>query len=216
MATNLNAKKYKYGFVTDIETEDFPKGLNENIVRLISGKRNEPEWLLEWRLAAYRSWTKMTEPKWAELEIAPIDYQDLYFYARPKSQIRPKYQSMDEVDPELLSTFERLGIPLSERKRLAGVAVDAVFDSVSLGTTHQEELEEWGIIFCSISEAIEKHPELVRKYLGAVVPQKDNYFAALNSAVFTDGSFCYIPKGRALSPRSLDLLSHQCRRDGAI
>ena len=195
MATNLKAKKYKYGFVTDIETEEFPKGLDENIVGLISGKRNEPDWLLQWRLKAYRSWEQMSEPKWAKLKIASIDYQDLYFYARPKSQKKPKYQSMDEVDPELLATFDRLGIPLLERKRLAGVAVDAVFDSVSLGTTHQEELEEYGIIFCSISEAIEKHPELVRKHLGTVVPQRDNYFAALNSAVFTDGSFCYIPKG---------------------
>ena len=188
-------EKYKYGFVTEIETEEFPKGLNEKIVRLISEKRQEPQWLLEWRLGAYREWEKMSEPQWAKLNIDPIDYQDLYFYARPKKSNKAKYESLDEVDPELLATFERLGIPLLERKRLAGVAVDAVFDSVSLGTTHQKELADEGIIFCSISEAIANHPHLVKKYLGQVVPRRDNYFATLNSAVFTDGSFCYIPKG---------------------
>ena len=188
-------EQYKYGFVTDIETEEFPKGLDENIVTMISQKRDEPQWLLDWRLKAFRAWQEMDEPQWAKLNIEPIDYQDISYYARPKGQKKAKYESLDEVDPELLATFDRLGIPLLERKRLAGVAVDAVFDSVSLGTTHQEELDEWGIIFCSMSEAIAKHPELVKKYLGTVVPQRDNYFAALNSAVFTDGSFCYIPKG---------------------
>ena len=185
---------YKYGFVTDIATEEFPRGLDEKIVQLIAQKRQEPQWLLDWRLNAYRKWQKMPEPKWAKLKIEPIDYQDLYYYARPKTS-KPKYQSLDEVDPQLLATFDRLGIPLQERKRLAGVAVDAVFDSVSVGTTHQEELAEQGIIFCSMGEAIEQHGELVRKYLGRVVPPQDNYFAALNAAVFTDGSFCYIPQG---------------------
>ena len=188
-------KTYKYGFVTPIETEEFPKGLNENIVRLISEKRKEPQWLLDWRLKAYCQWKEMKEPQWAKLQIDPIDYQDLYYYARPKSKKKAKYESLDQVDPELIATFDRLGIPLLERKRLAGVAVDAVFDSVSLGTTHQEELGKLGIIFCSFSEAIEKHSELVKKYIGTVVPREDNYFATLNSAVFTDGSFCYIPKG---------------------
>ncbi|MCY4643864.1 MAG: Fe-S cluster assembly protein SufB [Bacteriovoracales bacterium] len=187
-------EKYKYGFVTDIEMEEFPKGLDERIVGLISEKRKEPTWLLDWRLKAYETWKKMDEPRWAALDIGSIDYGEISFYARPKSK-KPKYKSMDEVDPELLATFDRLGIPLLERKRLAGVAVDAVFDSISLGTTHQEELDKFGIIFCSMAEAIEMPPELVRKYLGTVVPRRDNYFAALNSAVFTDGSFCYIPKG---------------------
>ena len=186
-------KEYKYGFTSSVETEEFPKGINEDIVQLISQKREEPSWLLQWRLKAFRVWQKMKEPKWAHLTIDDIPYQDLYYYARPKKQTQ--YESMDQVDPELLKTFDRLGIPLLERQRLAGVAVDAIFDSVSLGTTHQEELEAIGIIFCSIKEATQKHPELLKKYLGTVVPQKDNYFAALNSAVFTDGSFCYIPKG---------------------
>lgn len=186
-------KEYKYGFISPVETEEFPRGINEEIVRLISQKREEPTWLLSRRLEAFKLWQKMSEPQWAHLKIDPINYQELYYYARPKK--KPKYESMDQVDPELLKTFDRLGIPLLERQRLAGVAVDAVFDSVSLGTTHQKELEEIGIIFCSIKEATEKHPELLKKYLGTVVPPKDNYFAALNSAVFTDGSFCYIPKG---------------------
>ena len=196
MSFKTKAKeKYKYGFVSNVETEEFPKGLDENIVTLISQKQKEPAWLLQWRLEAFKAWKKMTEPKWAKLDIDSINYQDIYFYARPKSQKKAKYESMDQVDPEILATFERLGIPLLERKRLAGVAVDAVFDSVSLGTTHQEELEKWGIIFCSISEAIKKYPDLIKKYLGTVVSKQDNYFASLNSAVFTDGSFCYIPKG---------------------
>ncbi len=187
-------EEYKYGFTTDIGTQEFPKGLSEDVVRLISAKREEPEWLLEYRLKAYRKWLTMKEPNWAVLKIEPINYNDIYYYSAPNTK-KPKYDSLDEVDPELLETFDRLGIPLLERKRLAGVAVDAVFDSVSVGTTHQKELNEVGIIFCSISEAIKKHPELVKKYLGSVVPISDNYYSALNSAVFTDGSFCYIPKG---------------------
>jgi Fe-S cluster assembly protein SufB len=185
---------YKYGFVTDVETEAFPKGLSEDIIRLLAQKKQEPEWLLDYRLKSYRQWLTMPLPDWAHLQIAPIDFQDLYYYAKPKSK-KASPQSLEEVDDEILKTFERLGIPLNERKRLAGVAVDAVFDSVSVGTTHQKELEEAGIIFCSISEAIQKHPDLVKKYLGTVVPASDNFYAALNSAVFTDGSFCYIPEG---------------------
>ncbi len=188
----LNSE-YKYGFYTDIETEDFPKGINEDIVRLISGKNNEPEWLLEYRLKAFRYWLTLKEPKWAHLHYPKIDFQDIYYHAAPKA--KQKLESIDDVDPELIATFEKLGIPLTEQKRISGVAVDAVFDSVSVGTTHQKELEELGVIFCSISEAIEKHPELVKKYLGSVVPHTDNFYAALNSAVFSDGSFVYIPKG---------------------
>jgi len=188
----LNSE-YKYGFYTDIETEDFPKGINEDIVRLISGKNNEPEWLLEYRLKAFRYWLTLEEPKWAHLHYPKIDFQDIYYHAAPKA--KQKLESIDDVDPELIATFEKLGIPLTEQKRISGVAVDAVFDSVSVGTTHQKELEELGVIFCSISEAIEKHPELVKKYLGSVVPHTDNFYAALNSAVFSDGSFVYIPKG---------------------
>ncbi len=187
-------KTYKYGFVTDIETESAPKGLNEDIVRFISAKKNEPEWLLEWRLKAYRHWLTMPEPRWARVSHPPIDYQDAYYYAAPKSDgERPK--SLDEVDPKLLETYEKLGIPLREQERLAGVAVDAVFDSVSVATTYKKKLEEQGIIFCAISEAVQSHPELVRRYLGSVVPYADNKHACLNSAVFTDGSFVYIPKG---------------------
>ncbi|MNK12647.1 FeS cluster assembly protein SufB [compost metagenome] len=184
---------YKYGFVTDIDTDTIAKGLNEDVIRLISHKKNEPEWMLEWRLKAYAYWLKMVEPDWANVKYPIIDYQDIIYYAAPK----PKKQlnSLDEVDPELLSTFEKLGISLSEQKRLTGVAVDVVMDSVSIATSFKEQLAEIGVIFCSISEAIQLHPELVRKHLGSVVPMTDNYFAALNSAVFTDGSFCYIPKG---------------------
>ena len=184
---------YKYGFVTDIETEKAPKGLNEDVIRFISAKKDEPEWMLEWRLKAYRYWQKMPTPNWAKLNIAPIDYQDIYFYAAPKSAEGPK--SLDEVDPELLRTYEKLGIPLNEQKMLAGVAVDAVFDSVSVATTFREELSKVGVIFCPISEAIREYPDLVRRYMGSVVPVSDNYFSALNCAVFTDGSFVYIPKG---------------------
>ena len=186
-------KEYKYGFVTDIETEAFPKGLNEDIVRMISARKGEPEWLLEWRLKAYRHWLTMKEPGWAKLHHEPIDYQDHYYYAAPKTGSEPK--SLDEIDPELLKTYEKLGIPLKEQEFLAGVAVDAVFDSVSVATTFRVKLGELGIIFSSFSEAVREHPELVRKYLGSVVPYTDNFFATLNCALFSDGSFCYIPKG---------------------
>jgi Fe-S cluster assembly protein SufB len=190
----LTDQKYKYGFVSDIESEFAPKGLSEDIVRFISAKKNEPEWMLEWRLAAYRRWLTMAEPKWARVDYPPIDFQDFYYYAAPKGD-SGKPKSLDEVDPELLRTYEKLGIPLSEQMMLAGVAVDAVFDSVSVATTFKAKLEEVGVIFCPISEALAKHPELVRKYLGTVVPVADNFYSALNSAVFSDGSFVYIPKG---------------------
>ncbi len=186
-------QEYKYGFVTNIETETIQKGLNEEVIRLISAKKEEPEFMLEFRLKAYREWLKMEMPEWAYLNIPPIDFQEVIYYAAPKST--PKYQSMDEVDPELLDTFNKLGIPLEEQKMLAGVAVDAVIDSVSVKTTFKETLAEKGIIFCSFSEAVKEHPDLIQKYLGMAVPITDNYFAALNSAVFSDGSFCYIPKG---------------------
>jgi Fe-S cluster assembly protein SufB len=189
----VTQRDYKYGFVTDIETETIPKGLNEDVVRIISAKKGEPEFMLEWRLKAFRQWQTMEMPKWAHLTISEINYQDIIYYAAPKQQA--KYQSIDEVDPELLATFDKLGIPLEERKHLAGVAVDAVMDSISVKTTFRETLAELGIIFCSMSEAIREHSDLVRKYLGSVVPYTDNYFATLNSAVFSDGSFCYIPKG---------------------
>lgn len=190
---NSPTDPYKYGFVTDIETDVVPKGLSEDTVRLISKKKNEPEWMLEYRLKAYRHWLTMDEPRWADLKYAPTNYQDIVYYSAPKQKEKP--QSLDELDPELLKTFERLGIPLTEQKRISGVAVDAVFDSVSVGTTHQEELKRHGVVFCSISEALHMHGDLVRKYLGTVVPTSDNFFAALNAAVFTDGSFVYIPKG---------------------
>ncbi|MBN8426955.1 MAG: Fe-S cluster assembly protein SufB [Xanthomonadales bacterium] len=196
MATERNeieaalSRQYAAGFVTDIDAEIAPKGLNEDVVRMISAKKNEPEWLTEWRLKAYRHWLTMTPPDWAKLQIAPIDYQDISYFAAPKK----KYASLDEVDPKLLETYEKLGVPLHERARLAGVAVDAVFDSVSVGTTFKKELAEAGVIFCSFSEAVHEHPELVKQYLGSVVPVADNYFAALNSAVFSDGSFVFIPK----------------------
>ena len=186
-------KTYKAGFVTDIESDKAPKGLNEDIIRFISAKKGDPEWLLEWRLKAYKHWQTMPDPVWAKLDIPEIDYQDAYYYAAPKMSEQPK--SLDEVDPRLLETYEKLGIPLREREILAGVAVDAVFDSVSVGTTYKDKLAEQGIIFCSISEAVKEHPELVRKYLGSVVPFHDNKHACLNSAVFTDGSFVYIPPG---------------------
>ena len=187
-------QKYKYGFITDIEMERAPRGLSEDIVRFISAKKGEPEWMLEWRLKAYRHWLTMEEPDWAKVGYPPIDYQDAYYYAAPKSK-DDKPKSLDEVDPELLATYEKLGIPLQEQKWLAGVAVDAVFDSVSVATTYKKKLEEKGIIFCSISEALRDHADLVRQYIGSVVPYSDNFFATLNSAVFTDGSFVYIPKG---------------------
>lgn len=184
---------YKYGFVTHIESDEAPMGLDEETVRFISAKKNEPEWMLEWRLKAYRHWLKMEEPKWANIHYPPINYQDIIYYSAPKQKVNPK--SLDEIDPELRRTFEKLGISLDEQKRLSGVAVDAVIDSVSIGTTFKTQLAELGIIFCSMSEAIQEHPDLVRKYLGSVVPITDNYFAALNAAVFSDGSFCFIPKG---------------------
>jgi Fe-S cluster assembly protein SufB len=190
----LVSQEYKWGFVTDVEADVVPKGLNEDIIRMISAKKHEPEFMLEWRLKAYRHWLTMEEPRWANVSYPPIDYQDIYYYAAPKTlKSRPK--SLDEVDPEILRTYEKLGIPLREQEILAGVAVDAVFDSVSVATTMKEKLAELGIIFCSFSEAVQEHPELVEKYLGTVVPYTDNFFAALNSAVFSDGSFCYVPKG---------------------
>ncbi|MBC7754492.1 MAG: Fe-S cluster assembly protein SufB [Moraxellaceae bacterium] len=191
--------EYKYGFETFIESDTIPKGLSEDILRVISKKKNEPEWVLEYRLKAYRHWLTMTEPsqaanKWAEVKYPPIDFQNLTYYSAPKTKKDP-VTSMDEIDPELIKTFERLGIPLSEQKRISGVAVDVVFDSVSIATTHNEELDKVGVIFCSISEAIHKHPEIVKKYFGSVIPYTDNYYAALNAAVFSDGSFVYIPRG---------------------
>ncbi|MDZ4673551.1 MAG: Fe-S cluster assembly protein SufB [Gemmatimonadota bacterium] len=186
-------REYKWGFITDIEADTAPKGLNEEIIRFISLKKEEPAWLLEWRLKAYRRWLEMTEPHWPNVKYPPIDYQDVIYYSAPKTA-KP-LGSLDEVDPKLLETYQKLGIPLTEQKLLAGVAVDAIFDSVSVGTSYKAALAERGIIFCSFSEAVREHPELVQKYLGSVVPASDNFFAALNSAVFTDGSFVYIPKG---------------------
>src|SRR5437867_4401466 len=186
-------QEYKYGFVSDLDEDTAPKGLNEDIVRLISRKKNEPEWFLEWRLRAYRHWLTMKEPKWSNVTYPPINYQDIIYYAAPKP--KKPVNSLDDVDPEIRNLYAKLGIPLQEQERLAGVAVDAVLDSVSVATTFKDRLKELGVIFCSFSEAVQEHPELVRKYLGTVVPQKDNFFAALNSAVFSDGSFCYVPKG---------------------
>ena len=190
----LANREYKYGFVTEIEADSAPPGLSEDIIRLISAKKNEPEWMLGWRLKALRHWLTMTEPTWANVHYPPIDYQAISYYSAPKSK-KDGPKSLEEVDPELLRTYEKLGIPLMERELLAGVAVDAVFDSVSVATTFKEKLGELGIIFCSFSEAVQEHPELVKKYLGSVVPYTDNFFATLNSAVFSDGSFCYVPKG---------------------
>ena len=190
----LSSRDYKYGFYTSIDMETIPKGLNEGIIHLISDKKQEPDWMREWRLKAYRHWTKIKEPHWPNFHYGPIDYQALSYYSAPKKYNETK-KSLDEIDPELLKTFDKLGIPLTEQKRLSGVAVDAVFDSVSVGTTHQSELAKVGVIFCSMSEAIKHHPDLVKKYFGSVVPYTDNYFATLNSAVFSDGSFCFIPKG---------------------
>ncbi len=189
----LETKEYAYGFYTDIESETFPKGLNEEIVRAISEKKEEPKWMTDWRLEAFKQWQKMIEPEWANVHYAKPDFQDISYYSAPNK--KPKYDSLDEIDPELLDTFKRLGISLDEQKKLAGVAVDVVMDSVSVATTFKKTLAEKGIIFCSISEAIKEHPELVKKYIGSVVPPRDNFYAALNSAVFSDGSFCYIPRG---------------------
>ena len=191
---NFKQDKYKYGFVTDIESEKIPKGLNEDVVKLISKKKEEPEWMLEWRLKAFERLQHMSPPKWVKAKFDDIDFQDLYYYASPKN-FKEKPKSLDEVDPKLLETYEKLGIPLKEQKVLAGVAVDAVFDSVSVATTFKDKLDEIGVIFCPISEAIKKHPELIKKYLGSVIPVTDHYYATLNSAVFSDGSFVYIPKG---------------------
>jgi Fe-S cluster assembly protein SufB len=190
---NLVNQPYKHGFVTDIEADVVPKGLNEDVIRLISAKKGEPEWLLEFRLQAYRHWLTMVEPKWPNVKYPKIDFQNISYYAAPKP--KKKLNSMDEVDPELLRTFEKLGVPMHERQALAGVAVDVIFDSVSVTTTYKKKLADVGVIFCSFSEAVKEHPELVRKYLGTVVPSADNFYAALNSAVFSDGSFCFIPKG---------------------
>jgi Fe-S cluster assembly protein SufB len=187
------SSEYKYGFVSDIEQEIAPKGLNEDSIRLISFKKNEPEWMLEWRLAAFEKWKTMKEPNWPNVNYPKIDFNDISYYAAPKTKVSPK--SLDEVDPELLKTFEKLGISLAEQERLSGIAIDAVLDSVSVATTFKDKLASMGIIFCSMSEAIQEHPELIRSYLGTVVPPSDNFYSALNSAVFTDGSFCYIPKG---------------------
>lgn len=186
--------EYKYGFSTDIETEEVPLGLNENIIRTISAKKDEPSWMLDYRLKAFRHWLTLKEPTWAKVQYPTIDFQAIRYYSAPKKKANGP-QSLDELDPELIKTFEKLGIPLQEQKRISGVAMDVVFDSVSVGTTHNEVLEKAGVIFCSISEAVHKHPDLVKKYLGTIVPLSDNYYAALNAAVFTDGSFCYIPKG---------------------
>ncbi|HBZ18941.1 MAG TPA: Fe-S cluster assembly protein SufB, partial [Betaproteobacteria bacterium] len=190
---NILNQPYKAGFHTEIETDSMARGLSEDVIRTISSKKNEPDWLLEFRLNAYRHWLTMTEPKWPNVTYPKIDFQDIIYYSAPKSKTTKK--SMDEVDPELLKTFEKLGIPMNERAALAGVAVDVVFDSVSVTTTYKEKLAEYGIIFCSFSEAVRDHPDLIKKYLGSVVPYTDNFYSALNSAVFTDGSFCYIPKG---------------------
>jgi Fe-S cluster assembly protein SufB len=190
---SLVNKEYPYGFVTDIETDTIPKGLSEDVIRLISSKKNEPKFMLDWRLKAYRRWLTMKEPHWGNLHYEPIDYQDIIYYSAPKS-VKP-LQSLEEVDPELLRAYDKLGISLTEQKKLAGVAVDAIFDSVSVGTTMKEELSKYGIIFCSFGEAVQNHPDLVERYLGTVVPHSDNFFAALNAAVFSDGSFCYVPKG---------------------
>ena len=189
---NLVNQPYKHGFVSDIESDVVPKGLSEDVIRLISAKKAEPEWLLEFRLKAYRHWLTMQEPTWPNVKYPKIDFQDISYFSAPKPK---KLASMDEVDPELLRTFEKLGVPMHERKTLAGVAVDVIFDSVSVATTYKKKLAEVGVIFCSFSEAVKDHPELVKKYLGSVVPTGDNFYAALNSAVFTDGSFCYIPRG---------------------
>jgi Fe-S cluster assembly protein SufB len=189
----ITSQEYKWGFTTEIESDSFPPGLNEEVIRNLSAKKGDPEWMLEWRLKAYRRWLEMKEPDWAFVEYPPIDFNSVSYYSAPKK--KPELKSLDEVDPQLLETYDKLGIPLAEQKRLAGVAVDAVFDSVSVVTTYKEELKKAGVIFCSISEAIREHPELVKKYLGSVVPYTDNFYATLNSAVFTDGSFVYIPKG---------------------
>jgi len=189
----LASQEYQYGFVTDLDTDVVPPGLSEDVIALIASKKNEPEWLLEWRLRSYRHWLTLSEPNWQNVTYGPIDYQDISYYAAPRP--RAALASLDEVDPELRAMFDKLGISLAEQERLGGVAVDAIVDSVSVATTFQKKLAEAGVIFCSFSEAVQNHPDLVRQYLGSVVPYRDNFFATLNSSVFTDGSFCYIPKG---------------------
>ena len=189
----LATQDYKYGFVTEVEADAIPRGLSEDVVRMISARKHEPDWLLEWRLGGYRAWQKLTDPRWHNLRIDPIDFQSIIYFSEPKG--RKQYKSLEDVPPEILATFDKLGVPLGERKRLAGVAVDAVFDSVSVATTFTNQLAELGIIFCSFSEAVQHHPDLIRRYLGSVVPHTDNFYAALNSAVFSDGSFVYVPKG---------------------
>src|SRR5277367_4449124 len=189
----FTSREYEHGWTVNLETDEAPKGISEEIVKFISSRKNEPDWLLQWRLEAFRKWTQMTEPDWANIHHPPINYQEIIYYSAPKQ--KSKINNLNEVDPELIKTFEKLGISLTEQKRLTGVAVDAVIDSISVATTFKDKLAELGIIFCSFSEAVKEHPELVKKYLGSVVPMNDNYFAALNSAVFSDGSFCYIPKG---------------------
>ena len=206
----LETKEYAYGFYTDIDSDTFPIGLDEDIVRAISKKKEEPEWMTAWRLEAFKQWKKMKEPEWANVHYTKPDFQAISYYSAPNK--KPKYDSLDEVDPELLDTFKRLGISLDEQKKLSGVAVDVVMDSVSVATTFKKTLAEKGIIFCSISEAIKEHPELVKKYMGSVVPPRDNFYAALNSAVFSDGSFCYIPKGGALPDGAFDLFQNQSSR----
>ena len=205
---------YKYGFVTDIDTHIIPVGLNEDVVRYISTVKGEPEWLLEFRLKAFRHWQTMEMPNWAHLQIPEIDYQAISYYATPKA--KPSLNSMDEVDPELRKTFDKLGIPLEEQMALSGVAVDAVMDSVSVKTTYRDKLAELGVIFCSISEAVKDYPDLVKKYLGSVVSYRDNFFAALNSAVFSDGSFVYIPKGVRRPYGVVNLFPHQCDQYGSV
>jgi len=202
----LAQQEYKYGFVTDVDQEIAPVGLNEDVIRMISAKKDEPQWLLEWRLKAYENWLTMKEPTWPNVHYSPIDYQSISYYAAPKNM--PKLESLDDLDPEIKAAYDKLGIPLDEQKMLAGVAVDAVFDSVSVITTFKKTLAESGVIFCSISDAVREHPELVKKYLGFVVPANDNFYAALNTAVFTDGSFVYIPKGGAV--RRLSVMRTNC------
>ena len=210
----LANQDYKYGFVTEIDAEAVPAGLNEEIIRIISDKKGEPEWLLEWRLKAFRFWQTMAEPAWHNVHFPPVDFQNIIYYSAPKQ--KPKLESLDDLDPEIKATFDKLGIPLEEQKVMSGVAVDAVFDSVSVATTFKGKLAELGIIFCSFSEAVRDHPDLVRKYLGSVVPASDNFYAALNSAVFSDGSFAYIPKGVKLPDGAVDLLPHQRGADRAV
>ncbi len=210
----LANQEYKYGFETTVDADTFPVGLSEDVVRQLSLKKGEPAWLLEFRLKAYRAWLTMREPTWHNLKIQPIDYQAISYYSAPKK--KPELKSLDEVDPEIRKTFEKLGIPLEEQKLLSGVAVDAVFDSVSVATTFRTKLAEMGIVFCSFSEAVHDHPELVKKYLGSVVPYTDNFYAALNSAVFSDGSFAYVPKGVRCPMELFNLFPHQREEHGAV